>query len=217
MTERKEWKPCGAKTRSGRPCKTAAMANGRCRMHGGKSLGGLASPVLKHGRYSKVLPRQLVSNYKEMLEDARLPSLESEIALTMTRVEQLIGRIDTGEASAAWRVMTNAYDLMNESTRDEDRQRHLATILRVLAARRNDYMVWDDITRATEMLRRLIETHNKILLSRETTYTAEQIMVFMMTVSDLIRRRISDKKTAREIQGDLQRLAVLDAGASIRP
>src|SRR5690606_38661636 len=28
---------CGAKTRSGQPCKNRAMANGRCRMHGGKA------------------------------------------------------------------------------------------------------------------------------------------------------------------------------------
>ena len=30
---------CGAKTRAGKPCQNAAMANGRCRMHGGKSTG----------------------------------------------------------------------------------------------------------------------------------------------------------------------------------
>jgi len=30
---------CGAKTRSGAPCRSAAMPNGRCRMHGGGSPG----------------------------------------------------------------------------------------------------------------------------------------------------------------------------------
>ncbi len=30
---------CGAKTRKGTPCQAPAMANGRCRMHGGKSPG----------------------------------------------------------------------------------------------------------------------------------------------------------------------------------
>lgn len=29
------------------------MSNGRCRMHGGKSLRGEASPRYKHGRYCK--------------------------------------------------------------------------------------------------------------------------------------------------------------------
>lgn len=30
---------CGARTRSGSPCASPAMANGRCRMHGGASTG----------------------------------------------------------------------------------------------------------------------------------------------------------------------------------
>jgi glucans biosynthesis protein len=34
-----EFRRCGAKTRAGPPCRTAAMPNGRCRMHGGTSPG----------------------------------------------------------------------------------------------------------------------------------------------------------------------------------
>ena len=30
---------CGAKTRAGHPCRSAAMPNGRCRMHGGTNPG----------------------------------------------------------------------------------------------------------------------------------------------------------------------------------
>ena len=41
---------CGAHCRTtGQPCKNHQMANGRCRMHGGKSSG---RPV-KHGYYTK--------------------------------------------------------------------------------------------------------------------------------------------------------------------
>ena len=51
---------CGARTRLGVPCRAPAMANGRCRMHGGKSTGprtpqgleALQKAHLKHGRYS---------------------------------------------------------------------------------------------------------------------------------------------------------------------
>jgi hypothetical protein len=46
---------CGAKTRSGQPCKKAGMANGRCRLHGGLSTG---API-KTGRYSKYAPDKL--------------------------------------------------------------------------------------------------------------------------------------------------------------
>lgn len=46
---------CGAKTRAGTSCRSPAMLNGRCRLHGGKSTG---APIgnknaLKHGLYTK--------------------------------------------------------------------------------------------------------------------------------------------------------------------
>jgi hypothetical protein len=44
---------CGAKTRRGTPCLSPAMKNGRCRMHGGRSLRGEASPNYRHGLYTK--------------------------------------------------------------------------------------------------------------------------------------------------------------------
>lgn len=51
---------CGAKTRKGTPCKAPAMANGRCRLHGGKSTGPRTPEGLerskranwRHGYYS---------------------------------------------------------------------------------------------------------------------------------------------------------------------
>ncbi len=47
-------KKCGAKTRSGAPCRSPAMANGRCRMHGGAATGAPLgnSNALTHGLYT---------------------------------------------------------------------------------------------------------------------------------------------------------------------
>lgn len=52
---------CGARTRRGTTCRSPAMANGKCRFHGGKSTGPrtaeglerMRQSKLKHGRYSK--------------------------------------------------------------------------------------------------------------------------------------------------------------------
>lgn len=55
---------CGAKTRSGKPCKNRAMQNGRCRMHGGKSTGAPSEKMKKnknsttHGLFSRYLPEE---------------------------------------------------------------------------------------------------------------------------------------------------------------
>lgn len=47
---------CGARTRSGRPCRNwTATGRSRCRLHGGASLRGMASPHYKHGAYSRDL------------------------------------------------------------------------------------------------------------------------------------------------------------------
>ncbi|MBT4922523.1 MAG: hypothetical protein HON23_05865 [Rickettsiales bacterium] len=54
-------KKCGAKTRANTKCKSPAMVNGRCRMHGGKSTGAktaegkekIRKTHIVHGLYGK--------------------------------------------------------------------------------------------------------------------------------------------------------------------
>ena len=74
---------CGARTRKGTPCKAPAMANGRCRMHGGKSTGPRTPEGLeqskkanwKHGYYSaeSIAMRRYVSRLlresRDLLEE----------------------------------------------------------------------------------------------------------------------------------------------------
>jgi hypothetical protein len=73
---------CGAKTRRGSLCRAPAMANGRCRMHGGMSTGPRTPEVLarsrrarwKHGLYSAAAEaqrqqtRQLIRDSLELLK-----------------------------------------------------------------------------------------------------------------------------------------------------
>jgi len=74
---------CGAKTRKGTPCMGPAMANGRCRMHGGKSTGPRTPEGLersrkanfRHGFYSREMiaerkyVRQILRSSRETLEE----------------------------------------------------------------------------------------------------------------------------------------------------
>lgn len=59
---------CCAKTRAGGFCKQPAMKNGRCRLHGGKSLSGIAHGRYKDGRFTttaKEERRQLAALLKQ--------------------------------------------------------------------------------------------------------------------------------------------------------
>lgn len=76
---------CGAKTRRGTPCKSPAMRNGRCRMHGGASTGprtaaGRARSARanwKYGFYSQEAKqeakflRQFLGDCEEICADIR--------------------------------------------------------------------------------------------------------------------------------------------------
>jgi len=67
---------CHAKTRSGKPCQSPSMKNGRCRMHGGKSKGAPKGNqnAYKHGFYSadaiadRKFMQELARECKEMAE-----------------------------------------------------------------------------------------------------------------------------------------------------
>lgn len=64
---------CGAKTRTGGRCKQPAMANGKCRLHGGRSLSGKQHGRYKHGKFTRAA--------KE--ERRRLAALMQEVNDTM--------------------------------------------------------------------------------------------------------------------------------------
>jgi len=55
---------CSARTRRGSQCRSPAMPNGRCRMHGGKSSGAPKSNshAFKHGRYTA----EAIANRREV-------------------------------------------------------------------------------------------------------------------------------------------------------
>lgn len=75
---------CGAKTRSGEPCKTPAMDNGRCRMHGGKAGQTHAGNqhATKHGIYGRVL----TDEERELWDQVELGKVDDELRLCKLRL-----------------------------------------------------------------------------------------------------------------------------------
>lgn len=92
---------CGATTRRATTCKNPAMANGRCRMHGGASLKGTDLPQFKSGRYSKSLPDRLVGRFQEALSDEERHDLRDEIALAEAKIFDLLSGMARGESDEA--------------------------------------------------------------------------------------------------------------------
>lgn len=88
-------KRCGAKTRAGGKCKAPAMANGRCRVHGGASTG----PKDQRGNKNAVQPGSLYSQYLTAEEQAladqlELGNVDQELRLTRIRLRRALAAED---------------------------------------------------------------------------------------------------------------------------
>lgn len=77
---------CGAKSRTGFPCRGIAMANGRCRMHGGTNPGAPrgSQNALKLGMYSNIIRED------EMDIQFELGSVDAELHLCRLKLRRAV-------------------------------------------------------------------------------------------------------------------------------
>ena len=120
-------KKCGAKTRAGGKCQRAPMENGRCRLHGGATPSGPASPNYKHGRYASVFRGHLAEKFSHAMADDKPLDLLPELAVQRSLLGQYI---ETVSAKANPTII----DLKNVSILAEDVVRTASQIVKV----RND-------------------------------------------------------------------------------
>lgn len=195
---------CGAKTRSGEPCKSPAMgSSGRCRMHGGKSLAGLASPRLSHGRYSKVLPARLSARYEEARQDAALLELRDEIGLVDSRLSDLISRVDTGESGAIWQTLKGAYTALLLARASSDTKKMgeaLSQIGELITRGHADYAAWDEIAAALEQRRKLVESESRRLNQMQQMITASEAMALVSALLASVREHVKDRDALVRVQ-----------------
>ncbi|WP_148038734.1 HGGxSTG domain-containing protein [Brevibacillus invocatus] len=106
-----EKKRCGAKTRSSKPCQKAALANGRCRLHGGKSTGPKDKAkhreslkgnknALKHGLYETNWLDTLTEEERELYHQVSTDpnvQVDNEYRLSELRIRRMMIRIQQEE------------------------------------------------------------------------------------------------------------------------
>lgn len=200
---------CGAKTRSGQPCQNPPMPNGRCRMHGGKSPVGLASPHTKTGRYSKDLPTRLAAHYEETAHDPELLSLRQDIRLIDALMKDDFGNLDTGESAEAWGKMQEAVDKIDigiSSKKYDDVQKGLHQMRLIIDKRVLHYASVAEIRSKLEQRRKLVETEQKITLAGEQAISVEKAMMLIGAIAGILKTRIHDTNTLSAIQQDISLL-----------
>jgi hypothetical protein len=200
-------KICGAKLRGkDQRCRQWAMPNGRCRLHGGKSLGGVDSPTFKHGRYSKVLARTRGQD-EQVAEPEFPPGVGQEIALLRARIRQLIEREKYPDcAFPDWvRRLRAAYRAGDQAA--------LAALFdeasMIVPRRRSQAKTRAEIRRTVDVLRRVINASlRRTERLRELVPPSElQHLAIRLRVS--IRRHARDPAIAEQIEHDAGLVSVV--------
>ena len=204
---------CGAKTRGGGTCKQAALPNGRCHYHGGKSPAGIASGTYKTGRYSRYLPARLAGRYAEAQADGALLELRDDIALTDARLADLLGRVDSGESGALWQRLMEARLELLAYRRAGDTAKTAATlnlILELIGQGQSDYRAWGEIAAVLEQRRRLVESERKRLIELQQTITVERAMLLIGAIGGIIKAHIHDRDILAKISTDISALVATE-------
>lgn len=120
-------KPCGAKTSRGTACQAPAMENGRCRVHGGATPSGIASPHFKHGRNSKAF-KALGVHYREALNDPELLNPKRTIAAQNAIVEKAGDRLEELDSPKFREVAVLKYGTLMDAWQEGDASKMGAAI-----------------------------------------------------------------------------------------
>ena len=186
---------CGAKTRCGSPCRSRPMPNGRCRMHGGRSLAGPASKSFKHGKYSKYLPARLLERFREAESDRALLSLRDEIALVDARIDVVLARVDTGESSRAWKELGAAFARLGKARAGGDAaaaDRAVGTIGGILGRGRADRDAWEDVRALIHDRRQLVVAEERRRAEMRQRIDVEEAVALMAVLVDAVRAAVAD-------------------------
>lgn len=207
---------CTAKAKqSGKQCQLPAVPGStKCRIHGGLTPRGIASPHFKTGKYSQYMPERLLNRYHEAIADAALLELDHEIALVDSRLADLLFRVDTGEAGKHWKDARKHNDDIQRGLNTDDYGRMLDAckeLDRVLGEALTDHEAWMEISTLLDQRRKLVESQRKRMIEQQQMITAEQAMSFVAAVIDSVKRNVTDKAALQMISLDIAKLTAVNA------
>jgi hypothetical protein len=207
--------------RTGEPCGAFAMV-GRtvCYHHGGRTPIGPAAPTWRHGRRSKSLPGRLLAGYQESLADPDRLAMSAELAVLDARLDDVLGRVDTGESGRLWDALAETWEELTAaraaaaratpSSRDWQIAQAkfadaLATIGGIIDRGRGDWSAWEDVRTLIRDRQRLVESERKRMIEAQQYIAFDQAMTLVATIVDTVKRH-ADAPTLRAVTAELARL-----------
>lgn len=223
---------CGAwNSYKERVCHSASLQdNGRCRAHGGYMTarrgvnssnwkGGRDANIasILHGRYSPYIPERLLQRYHEAQDDPDLVSVRGELVLITARIQEVLERVDQGEAGRLWLILRGKLQDYRSESDPDLRNALLMDIFQTIDQGASDYMNWQEAVSLTEQRRKLSETETKRLVAMRQHMTIEQATALISALADSINRNVHDPAALAAIRTDLGRLLTVRPSPATGP
>jgi hypothetical protein len=182
-----------------RYCKQYPSKNGgpRCSKCGTATKNrGIASGTFKHGKNSRYLPSRMISDYEEAIADPNLISLRSDIAVVRARTNDLLKRVDSGEAGQIWRSLQDSYQDFKtaRSAADPVKMQESLELLGTLIERgAADSKIWFEVISTIEQGRRLIDSELKRLQALQVYVDSGAVITMLTAIAIQLKEIIENR------------------------
>jgi hypothetical protein len=214
-------KECGARTKSGALCKTLAMENGRCRLHGGKTPRGVDNKNFKTGIHSKYIK---IPNFRKIYDSLVADNVDPydahpDMVLLLARQRHLLqsgdNRDNWAEISKLWPVLRAG---LAKGATEAEKEAAMATIpkldsLIISGKAQNDkmnemYRVTEQIDRMrTRSVKRDIDTASLINPKLAVALFAQVLFVLQEVIIEYaLAKKVADAGIIQRVQEAWQRM-----------
>lgn len=207
-----------------RPCPNPAMPNGRCQIHGGKSVApGIGHQLHKGKGRSIVLPHRMLADYHEARTSPDRLSLEAEIAELRAmkadcwRMLEGDAAIAVSQVRAAYSAFSKAYDQAENASRHGNAER-LAEAFTAIGHARDDLRAALHPIEAMEAAKRqvadlnvkvekLLKTENARIIDERGMVSLEAALadrhVLVLACLGAITKRVHDPEIQKAIRREI--------------
>lgn len=194
---------CKAKSkRSGERCKNNAMIGQEvCRLHGGKSLKGIAAPNYQGKGFSKYMPVGLLDTYQEFASAPDKLILDEQIAIVDTYMAQLLESLGDYSSPELWEQLQTQV-IEYKKAKSEDKAALLDYIFEQIDAGASYVSKWDTLHKALEQRRKLVSDARKQRIEAEQMIEADKALLIVTGLLESVRRNVNDRDTLTAIQAD---------------
>ena len=197
-----------------RACKQLVHIEGEaCHYHGGKSLKGLASPKYEGKGYSKYIPKGLMQDHNDFLNDPQRLTVSHEVALARTVLLSELESWGKTSNQDTWGELGKLYRKITQNiVKGKDIGRLLGELGILIEQGAGQAEHLESIRKQTETVRRLVDTERQIYVDRGELVAKGAFILLMDKYTnllfDVIDKVVSNAKERNKILAGISELWV---------